>query len=101
MVHTTIFIIYALLLFVGGFIGLKAGSKISLIMGFFSAAVMGVGIYLLNGNALAGYWLIALISFVLVVMFAKRFLKTKKFMPSGMLLLSSLVVLALAFKHLV
>ena len=101
MIHTTIFTAYAILLFVGGFMGLKAGSKISLIMGFFSAVVVGAGVYLSGSNPLSGFCLVALMSFVLTVMFAKRFLKTKKFMPSGMLLLASLIVLALAFKHLV
>lgn len=101
MTATTIFIIYAVLLFAGAFMGYKAGSKISLIMGLFSSAVVGVGIFLIGHNPLAGYWLIALMSFVLVVMFAKRLLITKKFMPSGIILLASIIILALAFKNLV
>jgi uncharacterized membrane protein (UPF0136 family) len=101
MIHTTIFIIYAVLLFVGAFMGYRAGSKISLIMATFSGIVVSAGILLSDVNPLAGTWLIALMSFVLTVMFAKRLLLTKKFMPSGMLLLASLIVLAVAFKHLV
>ena len=96
--HTVLWI-YILLLLVGGLIGfLKAGSKISLITSAISAAALilttipGVlGIRLASG-------LQDIIMAALLVVFAIRLGKTKKFMPSGLMLV--ITAAALAFRHL-
>jgi uncharacterized membrane protein (UPF0136 family) len=88
--------IYALLLAVGGAIGyLKAGSKASLIAGSLSAlaALAALGLSLANNRL--GVPLGILLSICLFVLFGYRYaVKTRKFMPSGLLAVASLVVLA-------
>jgi uncharacterized membrane protein (UPF0136 family) len=91
--------IYALLLALGGVIGyLKAGSRPSLIAGSISAlaALIALGLSA-RGNRL-GVPLGLLLSIALVVLFGYRYaVKTRKFMPSGLLAVLSLVVLAVMF----
>jgi uncharacterized membrane protein (UPF0136 family) len=90
---------YIVLLLVGGLIGfLKAGSKVSLISSSVFAALLVL-------TAVPGLFqprmalgLSDIIMAVVLVVFALRLAKTKKFMPSGMLLL--VTILALAGRHL-
>jgi uncharacterized membrane protein (UPF0136 family) len=91
--------IYIVLLLVGGLIGfLKAGSRVSLITSAISAAALIITtIPGLFGKGLAGA-LADIIMAALLVVFAIRLGKTKKFMPSGLMLV--ITVLALAFRHL-
>ena len=95
----TVLWIYAILLLVGGLIGfLKAGSKVSLITSAISAAALILtGIPGLLGPRLASGLADAIMAALLVV-FAIRLGKTRKFMPSGLML--AITVLALAFRHL-
>ena len=91
--------IYVVLLLVGGLIGfLKAGSKVSLITSAVSAALLIL-------TAIPGLFTPALargladgIMAALLVVFAMRLAKTKKFMPSGLMLVITGV--ALALRHL-
>ncbi len=91
--------IYALLLAVGGVIGyVKAGSRPSLIAGSISAlaALLALGLSV-NNNRL-GVPLGLILSIALFVLFGYRYAaKTGKFMPSGLLAVVSLVVLAVMF----
>jgi uncharacterized membrane protein (UPF0136 family) len=91
--------IYALLLAVGGLIGyLKAGSKPSLIAGSVSALAALAALGLSIGNNRLGVPLGLLLSISLFVLFGYRYaVKTRKFMPSGLLAIASLVVLAVMF----
>jgi uncharacterized membrane protein (UPF0136 family) len=92
--------IYIVLLLVGGLIGfLKAGSKVSLITSAISAA-------LLVTTAIPGLFqpqfrrgLADAIMAALLIVFAIRLTKTKKFMPSGLMLV--LTIAALALRHLI
>jgi uncharacterized membrane protein (UPF0136 family) len=91
--------IYIVLLLVGGMIGfLKAGSKISLITSSVAAALLvltampGVFTFTFRRNLADG------ILAALLIVFAIRLTKTKKFMPSGMMLVLTLA--ALALRHL-
>lgn len=87
--------VYALLLAVGGYIGYaKAGSRPSLIAGTASAAVALIALALtfLGGF---GFWIGLILAVALAMMFAARFFRTKKFMPSGMLWALSLVMIGL------
>ena len=96
--HTVLWI-YIVLLLVGGLIGfLKAGSKVSLITSAISAAALILttipGLFAPRfARGLAEVIMVALL-----VVFAIRLSKTKKFMPSGLMLV--ITALALAFRHL-
>ena len=96
--HTVLWI-YIVLLLVGGLIGfLKAGSKVSLITSAVSAAALiltAIPGLLTPG---AGRAVADIIMAALLVVFAIRLGKTKKFMPSGLMLV--ITVLALALRHL-
>jgi uncharacterized membrane protein (UPF0136 family) len=96
--HTVLWI-YIILLLVGGLIGfLKAGSKVSLITSAVSAAALILTtIHGLFGPALAR-GLADVIMAGLLIVFAIRLAKTKKFMPSGLMLVTT--GLALAFRNL-
>jgi uncharacterized membrane protein (UPF0136 family) len=96
--HTVLWI-YIVLLLVGGLIGfLKAGSKVSLITSAVSAAALVLtAIPGLLAKGLASGAADAIMAALLVV-FAIRLGKTKKFMPSGLMLV--ITILALAFRHL-
>jgi uncharacterized membrane protein (UPF0136 family) len=99
MSQNTILWIYIVLLLVGGMIGfLKAGSKVSLITSSIAAALLvltampGVLTYTFRRN------MADIIMAALLIVFAIRLTKTKKFMPSGMMLILTLA--ALALRHL-
>jgi len=91
--------IYALLLAVGGVMGyIKAGSRPSLIAGSLSAVAALVALGLSIGNNRLGIPLGLLLSIALFVLFGYRYaVKTRKFMPSGLLAIASLVVLGVMF----
>jgi uncharacterized membrane protein (UPF0136 family) len=91
---------YIVLLLIGGLIGfLKAGSKISLITSAVAAALLTLtrlrGVFDYNfGRNLANVIMAALL-----VVFAIRLSKNKKFMPSGFMLVLTVVVLAMLNIH--
>ena len=98
MSHHTVLWIYIVLLLVGGLIGfLKAGSKVSLITSAVAAAALVLTAIpgLLGRGASAG--LADAIMAALLVVFAIRLTKTKKFMPSGLMLV--ITIAALALRH--
>jgi len=91
-----VLIAYALFMAAGGIVGYrKAGSKPSLISGLVSAVVLLVAFVLTASNPVAGFWIGAITSLLLCVAFAMRLTKTGKFMPSGLLLLVSVLALIL------
>lgn len=86
--------IYIVLLVIGGLIGfLKAKSQVSLIMSVTFAALLAL---CAAGIVFQPYVADILLAALLVV-FAMRLTKTKKFMPAGMMLI--LTLLALVFRH--
>ncbi len=95
----TVLWIYIVLLLVGGLIGfLKAKSKVSLISSSVFAALLVL-------TAVPGVFertfalgLSNVLLAALLVVFAVRLAKTKKFMPSGLMLV--LTILALALRNL-
>jgi uncharacterized membrane protein (UPF0136 family) len=96
--HTVLWI-YIVLLLVGGLIGfLKAGSKVSLISATVAAALLII--VQLPGVFQPGFARIVadVIMAVLLVVFAMRLAKTRKFMPSGLMLI--VTVAALLLRHL-
>jgi len=87
---------YIVLLVVGGLIGFfKAKSKVSLITSSVFAAVLVLAV--LPGAFQPGFArnLVNVILALLLVVFAVRLTKTKKFMPSGLLLAVTIAALAL------
>jgi|SRR5882672_1148447 len=87
--------IYIVLLIVGGMIGfLKAGSKISLILSVAFAAVLS----LCAAHVVFKDYMTDIVLAALLVVFGVRLAKTKKFMPSGLMLI--LTVAALALRHI-
>jgi uncharacterized membrane protein (UPF0136 family) len=99
MSQSTILWIYIVLLLVGGLIGfLKAGSKVSLIASAVSAALLIIasipGLFQPGIRQILVDTILAL----LLVIFAVRLTKTKKFMPSGLMLILTLATLAV--RHL-
>jgi uncharacterized membrane protein (UPF0136 family) len=92
-VQNTILWIYIVLLVVGGLVGfLKANSKVSLCMscGFAAALVLCA---VPNVKFRAG--LANILMATLLVVFAIRLTKTKKFMPAGLMLVATVAALAL------
>jgi len=91
--------IYAVLLAAGGVIGyVKAGSRPSLIAGLLSAIAAALALGLSIQSNRWGVPLGLLLSISLFVLFGYRYAaKTRKFMPSGLLAVASLVVLAVMF----
>ena len=95
MNRTTILWIYIVLLVAGGLVGFfKAGSKASLIASTaFAAALVLCAIGVIFQPHVAD-----IILAVLLVFFAMRLGKSKKFMPNGLMLV--LTVATLALRHL-
>jgi uncharacterized membrane protein (UPF0136 family) len=89
--------IYIVFLEVGGLMGfLKGKSKVSLIVSSVAASLL----ILCNLGIFAYPHVADIILAALLVVFAIRLAKTHKFMPSGMLLVATLVVLVLRNVHL-
>jgi uncharacterized membrane protein (UPF0136 family) len=87
---------YIILLLVGGLIGFfKAKSKVSLITSaVFAAILILTAVPGILDSSLRGK-LANIIMAILLVVFAIRLAKTKKFMPSGLMLVVTIAALAL------
>jgi uncharacterized membrane protein (UPF0136 family) len=92
-----VFWIYVVLLLVGGLIGFfKAKSRVSLITSAVAAALL----VLTRTGIFSRPVIIAnVIMAVLLVVFAIRLTKTKKFMPGGLMLVLTILALALQNIH--
>jgi uncharacterized membrane protein (UPF0136 family) len=90
MTATVILWIYIVLLVVGGLMGLKAGSKISLYMSLgFAAALVLCALRIIAWRYAVDFILLALL-----FVFGVRFAKSKSFMPMGMMTVVTIVTLA-------
>jgi len=95
-VSNTVLWIYIVLLLIGGLMGfLKANSKVSLI----TSSVFAAALVLASVPGIFepgfGRGLTNIIMAILLVVFALRLAKTKKFMPSGLMLFVTIAALAL------
>src|SRR5438132_10851077 len=87
--------IYIILLVIGGLIGfLKAKSQVSLIMSVAFAAALS----LCAAGIIFQPYVADILLAALLVVFAVRLVKTKKFMPAGLMLV--ITIAALALRHL-
>ena len=83
--------IYIALLLAGGVMGfVKAGSKISLI----TSSIFAVLLALCALGIIRPFYIAEILIGLLIVVFGMRFAKGRKFMPSGLMLGMSAVVLA-------
>jgi uncharacterized membrane protein (UPF0136 family) len=83
--------LYVTLLLAGGLIGLvKAGSKISLV----TSALFATLLALCATGILKPFFITHFLVGALAAFFCVRYLKASKFMPSGLIFLFSIVVLA-------
>ena len=82
-------LVYGVLSLVGGWIGYRqAKSKMSLISGNISGILLFIAVALQIQNQSIGIWLAKIISLVLVAVFLSRLVKTKKFMPAGLMIIT-------------
>lgn len=88
--------VYGGLVLGGGFLGFKkAGSRPSLIAGVVSEVLLlCAGLLMLLENR-AGWLLAMAVAGLLLAFFAARWLKGRRFMPAGMMVLASAAALAL------
>ena len=95
-------IAYGVLAIVGGVIGyVQAQSKVSLISGSISGLLLIIsGVSQLQGQAW-GLILATAVTALLVIVFAVRLAKTRKFMPAGLMSLLGLAALAVMVNQLV
>ena len=92
-----VMLVYAALLIVGGFMGFRAGSKISLIAGGTSGVLMLVAYFVTRSNLTVGLWVGAVLALLLSGNFIQRYMATGKLMPAGgMAVISVLVTVVLA-----
>ena len=94
--QNTVLWIYIVLLVVGGLIGFfKARSQVSLIMSAVFAAALVLAAVPNFFEVKFRHGLANILMAALLVVFALRLAKTKKFMPAGMMLIATIVVLAI------
>ncbi|MEM7773078.1 MAG: TMEM14 family protein [Cyanobacteria bacterium P01_E01_bin.6] len=92
-------IAYGLLALIGGIFGyVKVKSKPSLISGGISGVLL-IMAGILGGTGMTwGIPIAAIITAVLVVVFAVRLIKTQKFMPAGIMLIAGIAALVVMMK---
>lgn len=91
-------LVLAVLVCIGGGIGfLKAKSKVSLLAGVASGALLITCYSVANRNPQTGFLFGMIVCGLMSIMFGIRLKKTKKFMPSGLMLVLSVIELALLF----
>ena len=85
---------YGILALVGGIIGyVQVKSKMSLISGLISGILLlGSGVLMLQGQTVS-LILALVVTSALIIVFAIRLIKTRKFMPAGLMLGAGLVTL--------
>jgi len=95
-------ITYGILAIIGGIIGyVQASSKASLISGSISGLLLiFAGVLQLQGQAW-GLILATVVTTVLVIVFAIRLAKTRRFMPAGLMTVLGLVTLVVMVNQLV
>ncbi len=94
-------IAYGIIAIIGGIIGYtQARSTASLISGIVSGLLLiAGGVFYLQGQAW-GFLLALVVTAILVVVFTIRFVKTRKFMPAGLMLTLGVLTLVIMVSQL-
>ncbi|WP_392530559.1 TMEM14 family protein [Nostoc sp. C117] len=93
---------YGILAIAGGIIGyIQARSKVSLLSGSISGLLLIIAAYLQLQGQTQGLILALFVTAVLVVVFAFRLAKTRKFMPGGLMTILGVLALAIMVNQLV
>ena len=90
-----ILLVYGLFMMLGGLMGIRAGSKVSLFAGFGSGAALLAALGATYYALATGLWAGCALAAILTLMFGSRLAKSGKFMPTGMLLVVSLAAAVL------
>ncbi|MEM6251677.1 MAG: TMEM14 family protein [Cyanobacteria bacterium P01_D01_bin.156] len=91
-------LIYGILAIVGGITGyLKARSLPSLISGIISGLLLLIGALRAAQGIVSGLWVVKIVSLLLVIVFVIRLVKTRKFMPAGLMVMGGMITLIGAF----
>lgn len=91
-------IAYGFLSLLGGIFGyIRAQSKASLISGSISGVLLLFAAFLQIQGMTEGLILARIITLVLLVVFIIRLVKTRKFMPAGLMVLAGVITLSLLF----
>jgi uncharacterized membrane protein (UPF0136 family) len=91
---------YGVFMMVGGYLGFKKGSTVSLAMGLGSGLLIFIGLWLLSVNPKGAWTFLSCLTGVLALTFVIRLVKTGAFMPSGMLLIITAAVFVFCLVHL-
>lgn len=87
-------LIYGVLALVGGIVGyLKARSLPSLISGVISGLLLVVGALRAAQGIASGLWVVKIVTLVLLIVFIVRLVRTKKFMPAGLMVIAGVATL--------
>lgn len=87
---------YGVLAIVGGIMGyIQAGSKVSLLSGGMSGLLLIFAAYLTLQGQTWALILAALVTGILVAVFAVRLAKTRKFMPAGLMIILGTLALTI------
>lgn len=98
MIGALFTLLYGLLSMVGGIMGYRqAGSKVSLISGLISGLLLLIGAGLMYQGNPVGLRLAQVITGILVIVFLSRLLKTRKFMPAGLMITAGIATLITLF----
>ncbi|PHM07365.1 TMEM14 family protein [Nostoc sp. 'Peltigera malacea cyanobiont' DB3992] len=94
--------VYGILAIVGGVIGyIQATSRVSLLSGSISGLLLILAAYFQLQGQTWGAILAVLVTAVLVVVFAFRLAKTRKFMPAGLMTILGMLALAVMVNQMV
>jgi uncharacterized membrane protein (UPF0136 family) len=86
------FFVFGILTIAGGVMGYaKAGSTASIIAGSISGILLLIGAWLLPTNQVAGLALTLIVSLLLLIYFASKFMRTGSFMPAGLMSILSVI----------
>ena len=93
---------YGILAIVGGIIGyIQATSKVSLLSGSISGLLLILAAYFQLQGQTWGSILAVIVTAVLVVVFAVRLAKTRKFMPAGLMTILGMLALVVMVNQMV
>ena len=88
-------LIYGILAIVGGAFGYaQARSKPSLISGLISGLLLIIGAVRASLGIASGLWLARIVALLLVMVFVVRLIKTRKFMPAVLMVITGVITVA-------